>query len=441
MIWSDPAWYEAFAVLMALVCVPMFLGIPVVFAFFFANIVGVFLFKGGHIGLVQMPAEFVEALARYSYVAVPLFVLMGEILFHTGLAFRAINAIDRLISRVPGRLSVVSIAGGTVFASLSGSTIGNTALLGSVLLPDMIKRGYDPKIAMGPIMAVGGIAMLIPPSSLAVLLASLAEKPVKELLIAGIVPGLMMAGLFVSYVVMRCYLNPKLAPAHDDEAPTGSRWGPFFRNVLPLMSIFVVVVGSILLEVASPEDSAALGCVAALLAAICYRAASRSNVMKALIETAKINVMILFVIAGSLTFTQLLGISGALDGLLGQIEQYKFTQIEALLLMMAILLFLGMFMDQISMILLTLPVFLKMAEAIQIPDLWLLILILIAMEVSLLTPPFGLLLFVMKGVAPPKTTFTTIIAAAVPYVTIEIFVMFLIVVFPILAIGLPSLLR
>ena len=142
---------------------------------------------------------------------------MGEILLQTGVAFKAIGAIDRLISRVPGRLSVVSIVGGTIFSSLSGSTIANTAILGSVLLPDMISRGYHRAIAMGPIMAVGGIAMLIPPSALAVLLASLAEQSVAQLLIAGIVPGILMAVLFFAYVVGRCIINPDLAPAYDPD--------------------------------------------------------------------------------------------------------------------------------------------------------------------------------------------------------------------------------
>ena len=134
---------------------------------------------------------------NYALTPIALFLLMGEILLQTGVAFKAIGAIDRLIARVPGRLSVVSIVGGTIFSSLSGSTIANTAILGNVLLPDMVNRGYKPSISMGPIMAVGGIAMLIPPSALAVLLASIAEQSVALLLVAGIVPGILMAALFL----------------------------------------------------------------------------------------------------------------------------------------------------------------------------------------------------------------------------------------------------
>ena len=144
------SWPIALALMMALVCLPLFAGLPVALAFFLANVVGTWLFMGGMAGLSVMPMEYVFAIGKFSLVPIILFVLMGEILLHTGVAYRAINAIDKLISRVPGRMAVVSIAGGTVFSSLSGSTIANTAILGSVLLPDMVKRGYDPRFANGP---------------------------------------------------------------------------------------------------------------------------------------------------------------------------------------------------------------------------------------------------------------------------------------------------
>ncbi|MDP6708174.1 MAG: TRAP transporter large permease subunit, partial [Alphaproteobacteria bacterium] len=137
-------WYYAMTLLLGTVCLGMFLGLPVAFAFFAANILGTFLFLGGDIGLQSMPREFHLAVAKFVLTPIALFLLMGEILLHTGVAFKAIGAIDRLIARIPGRLSVVSIVGGTIFSSLSGSTIANTAILGSVLLPDMVKRGYKP---------------------------------------------------------------------------------------------------------------------------------------------------------------------------------------------------------------------------------------------------------------------------------------------------------
>ena len=476
-------WYLAFILLLGTVCVGMFLGLPVAFAFFAANVLGTFLFVNGDIGLVFMPMEFHNAI-KFTLTPIPLFLLMGEILLQTGVAFKAIGAIDRLIARVPGRLSVVSIAGGTVFSSLSGSTIANTAILGSVLLPDMMKRGYKPTIAMGPIMAVGGIAMLIPPSALAVLLASLAEQSVAQLLIAGIVPGILMAVLFFGYVVVRCAINPDLAPSYEpDESGldqpitlalnlggrTLSSWTyagrfrraanrllPFYLYILPLLIIFVVVVGSIFFKIAAPTEAAALGCLASLGACYFFRIFKSTititgiegadftwrAIAKSLIETAKINTMILFIIAGSLVFSQALANSGATDGLLDQITAMTLTPLTVVIMMMLVLLFLGAFMDQVSMLLLTLPFFLLGGSSLQvvfnIDVVWLMVLMLITMEISLLTPPFGLLLYVMKGVAPFDVSLGEVVRSALPFILIELAVLILLIIVPGVATWLPK---
>lgn len=435
-------WYWALVLLLGGAVFLLIAGLPVAFAFFAANIVGAFIFLRGEIGLSLIPIEYVFAISKFTLVPVALFILMGEILFQTGVAFRSIDAIDRLISRVPGRLSVVSVAGGTVFSSLSGSTIANTAILGNLMLPDMLKRGYHPTIAMGPIMAVGGIAMLIPPSALAVLLASLAERSISELLIAGVLPGIAMSLLFVGYIVLRCWWNPALAPASEPNRARGwDRWKPFFRDVLPLFIIFAVVVGSIFFRIAAPEEAAALGCIAAVAICAAYGQLTRAALMKALRETAKINVMLLFIIAGSLTFAQILQVSGATYGVLQAISSVEFSQLGAMIVMMLILLFLGCFMDQISMILLTLPFFLPIADAQGMHSTWLMVMMLVAMEISLLTPPFGLLLFVMKGVAPKHIRVTQVYAAAVPFILLELLVMAVLVLFPAVALWLPNAIR
>ncbi|MEM9393403.1 MAG: TRAP transporter large permease subunit [Pseudomonadota bacterium] len=490
-------WYLALLVLLGTVCFFLFLGLPVAFAFMAANIVGTALFIGGlltigdwylvTISLQSMPIEFHEAVS-YSLTTIALFLLMGEILLETGVAFKAIGAIERLIARVPGRLSIVAIVGGTVFSSLSGSTVANTAILGNVLLPDMIKRGYKPAIAMGPIMAVGGIAMLIPPSALAVLLASIAQQSVALLLVAGIVPGVLMAMSFFAYVVIRCIINPDLAPAYEQDnshldAPFvvsvhgrgerlllrwayGGRWTrtlnrtvPFCLYIMPLLSIFVVVVGSILTKFASPTEAAAMGCLAALAACYFFRLFNSTirisgiegadfdwrAVAKALTETVKINTMIIFIIAGSLVFTQALAVSGATDGLLNALVSLNLSQLGVVIMMMVILLFLGAFMDQVSMLLLTLPFFLLGSSSLQVvydlDPIWLMVLILITMEIGLLTPPFGLLLYVMKGVAPQGISIVQIIGSAIPFILIEIAVLALLVMVPEIATWLPTMLR
>tara|TARA_B100000214_G_scaffold358997_1_gene320007 strand:+ start:483 stop:1928 length:1446 start_codon:yes stop_codon:yes gene_type:complete len=479
-------WQLAMLLLLGTVCLAMFTGLPVALAFFAANVVGTALFINGDIGLVFMPLEFHNAI-KFSLAPIALFLWMGEILLQTGVAFKAIGAIDRMISKVPGRLSVVSIVGGTVFSSLSGSTIANTAILGSVLLPDMIKRGYKPSIAMGPIMAVGGIAMLIPPSALAVLLASIAEQSVAMLLIAGIIPGLLMAFLFFAYVVGRCILNPSLAPVYTpDESEIHkpvtislnffgqtqfsakydgrhkralNRILPFLIYILPLFIIFIVVVGSIFFKLAAPTEAAALGCLAALAACYFFKLFKNKirisgiegaeftlkDLIRSLMETAKINIMILFIIAGSLVFSQALSNSGATEGLLKAITSLQLTQFQVVIMMMLVLLFLGAFMDQVSMLLLTLPFFLLGSSSLQvvfnIDVIWLMVLMLITMEISLLTPPFGLLLYVMKGIAPFNVSLGQVIKSALPFILIELAVLALLIIAPEVSTWLPNQLK
>ncbi|MDJ0947574.1 MAG: TRAP transporter large permease subunit [Alphaproteobacteria bacterium] len=435
-------WGLVLLLMLGLLCVLMALGLPVAFAFFGVNIVGAFIFLGGEAGLSQLARGAFASLANFTLVPIPLFLLMGEVLFQTGVAFRAVDAVDRLIARVPGRLSIVSVLGGTVFSSLSGSTIANTAVLGSLLLPEMLKRGYHPSLAMGPIMATGGIAMLIPPSALAVLLGSLAGISISKLLIAGIIPGLMMSVLFLGYVIGRAALNPSLAPSYDVAAlAPWERWRPFIVYVLPLFGIFVVVVGSILAGWATPTESAALGCVASVIAAAAYRSLTWQSLLKACRETAKISVMILFIIVASVTFSQILAFSGATNGLLAVIEGIGVSEFTILVMMLGILLFLGAFMDQVSMIMITLPFFIPLAETVGINSLWLGVLMLIVMEVSFTTPPFGLLLYVMKGVAPPEITLRQIYVAAAPFILLAMIVLALLVAVPDLATWLPERIR
>lgn len=435
-------WLGSLALLLGLLTVLMLAGLPVAFAFLGVNLVGAYIFLGGDAGLGQVARNSATSITNFALTPIPLFVLMGEVLFHTGVAFRAIEAIERLIARVPGRLSIVSLLGGTMFATLSGSTMANTALLGSALLPEMLKRGYHPSIAMGPIMAVGGIAMLIPPSSLAVLLGSLAGISISQLLIGGIVPGLLMALFFLAYVIIRCAMNPQLAPSDSGHQSRGwVRWRPFAVNVLPLFSIVAVVVGSIIAGWATPTESAALGVTASLAAAAAYRALRIDAVMRALYETATVSTMIMFILVASTTFAQILAFSGATDGLLAAAGTFEFSHLSLAIAMLLILLFLGCFVDQISMIMITLPFFVPLAKTAGLDMLWLGVLMLIAMEVSLLTPPFGLLLFVMKGSAPHDISMGQVYRAAAPFVILELLVLALIVASPALATWMPSLIR
>src|SRR6186997_2878582 len=190
----------------------LFVGMPVAISFIAINLIGAFLFLGGDAGLHQVARNSVAAVINFSLTPIPLFILMGEVLFHTGLALKVIDGVERLIRQVPGRLAVVAVIAGTIFSAISGSTIATTAMLGSLMLPVMLARGYHPTMATGPLMAIGAVDMLIPPSALTVLLGSLSGISISKLLIGGVVPGLVLSLAFVAWIVVRVRVTPSLAP-------------------------------------------------------------------------------------------------------------------------------------------------------------------------------------------------------------------------------------
>jgi len=405
--------------------------LPVAFVFFIINIVGSYLIFGGFAGLEQMVRNEQLSVAQFSLVPIPLFVLMGEVLFHTGLAMKSVDAVDAVIRRVPGRLAVVALVAGTVFSAISGSTIATTAMLGSLLLPQMLQRNYEPKTAIGPILAIGGVDILIPPSGLAVLLGSLAGISISGLLVGGIVPGLILSALFIGYVVMRCWLNPALAPVYEDEhAPKRHPWVNLIVTVVPLIGVFAIVVVSMTSGWATPTESSALGALSTVILAACYGSLTRKNLWKSLIGTISISGSLLFIIVGATTFAQLLSFSGATAGLVAMIESSGLPQTAVLIGMLAILLILGFFIDQTSIMMITLPFYMPLLRSMGVDLVWFGILYLLCMQIGLLTPPFGLLLFVLKGVAPPGITIGMIYRAAIPYVWLTMLMMALIFIFP-----------
>jgi tripartite ATP-independent transporter DctM subunit len=418
----------------------LFTGIPVAFAFLAINLIGAVLYLGGAFGIEQIVRNSVVAVANFSLTPIPLFVLMGEILFHTGLALKVIEGIERLIRQVPGRLAVVAVVAGTVFSAISGSTIATTAMLGSLMLPVMLSRGYNPVMATGPIMAIGAVDMLIPPSALTVLLGSLSGISISKLLIGGVVPGLMLSVAFVGYIVVRVLINPKLAPATPVEERTGwAKYKLLVLYVIPLISIFVVVIGAMSGGIATPTESAALGAIATMALAAAYRALTLKAILTSLRGTITISAMILFIILGATTFSQILSFSGTTEGIVSAIFSKGLSPSQILAGMLLLLIFLGIFVDQVSMMLITLPVFMPIVQRLDIDLIWFGILYLICMQLGLLLPPHGLLLMTMKGVAPPQVTMADIFRAVIPYIAMSLLLLGLLVAFPAIATWLPAL--
>jgi len=419
----------------------LFLGLPVAFSFLVINLIGATLYLGGEPGLMQLVRNSVDSVKSFALTPIPLFVLMGEVLFHTGLAVKVIDGIERLIKQVPGRLAVVAVVAGTVFSAISGSTIATTAMLGALMMPVMLARGYHPTIAAGPIMAIGAVDMLIPPSALTVLLGSLSGISISKLLIGGVVPGLILSVCFVAYIIVRVKMKPELAPSTELVQYHGwKKFGPLVQYVIPLVLIFVLVVQAMAAGWATPTESAAIGALATVVLALCYRAITVPIMIKALRGSIGISGMILFIIVGATTFAQILSFSGASNGLVQAITGQGLPPWAVICAMMGFLIFLGIFVDQVSMMMITLPIFMPVVQALNIDLVWFGVMFLICMQLGLLLPPHGLLLMTMKGVSPPEVTMMHIFRAVTPFVVMSLLLLALVFFVPAVATWLPKLL-
>jgi tripartite ATP-independent transporter DctM subunit len=432
------SWQVLLVALLGSVLLLMTFGLPVVFAFLAVDVIGAWLVLGGHAGMELLVRNAIDGVTSYTLVSIPLFVFMGEMLFQSRLALKAIDAVNRMIARVPGRLAVVSIVAGTIFSAISGSTVATTVMLGSLLLPEMVKRGYSPRLSMGAIMGIGGVDMLIPPSALAVLLGSLAVINISDLLLAGVVPGLILSVAFVAYIVTMATIFPDQAPAEAaEQLSLRERWLPFIGDVMPLVLIFVIVILSMARGWASPTEAAAVGAMATTLIAVVYRAFTFQAFVKALHGTATITGAILLIIMGAATFSQILNFSGASSGLVNSILASVSDRWMVLLCMMATLIVLGFFVDQVSIMLITLPFYMPIVQKFGIDPVWFGVLFMMCIQIGLLHPPFGLILFAMRSVAPDDIPTKDIFLAAIPYLVMSMLMLIAIMLWPGIATWLP----
>ena len=435
------AWWLILSIIFGSLLLLLALGVPVAFAFLMINLAGAALLQGGTGGFHQLIHSIYGSVTSFSLLPIPLFVLMGEILWQTNIAARALTALDKLLGRVPGRLSMLTVLSGTIFAALSGSTIANTAMLGSLLLPDLKKRGYADDLSMGAIMASGALAMLIPPSALAVIFAVIAKISIGKVLIALIAPGLLLAAIYASYIMARAKLDPTAAPSYDVRtATTREKFTGLLLYVAPLSFVVFMVIGVMFIGVATPTEAAAFGCLGSMLLAAAYRDLNWKRFRDSIEGTLRISAMMLVIMACAIGFSQLLAYSGGSKGLLEYVLSFDAPAIVLLILMQLILLVLGCFMEQIAIMLITLPIFMPIIKSAGIDPIWFAVVCLINLEVALLTPPFGLLLFVMKG-AVPSVKMQQVYMAALPFIIIDVLVIGLLIAFPGIATVFAGLVR
>lgn len=432
-------WWIVLLAITGVLMVTFLSGIPVAFAFLVVNFLGIFYFMGTA-GFEMLILSIFGSLTKFTLAPVPLFIFMGAIIFHSGMAIRVLDCLDKWMGRLPGRLSLLTVASGAIFSNLTGSTMANTAMLGTLLVPEMTRRGYKKPMTLGPILGTGGLAMIIPPSTLAVILGGIAGVSIRGLLIGGILPGLLMATLYGGYIIGRCRVQPSLAPAYDVlSSPLSQRIRSLVQYVVPLILIVFLVLGTIMLGIATPTEAAALGAVGSLVLAAVYGRLNLGVIRKAVTTCIEITVMTFMIIAGSLAFSQILAFSGVTRHLVELVTGMDVALIFVIIAMQIVLLFLGAFMEQISMMMITLPIYMPVVEALGLNPIWFGIIVLINLQIGLTTPPFGMLLFVMKGVSPKGTTMGDIYRAALPFIMCDLVALGLIIAFPVIVTFLPSI--
>jgi tripartite ATP-independent transporter DctM subunit len=417
-------------------------GMPVAFAFLLVNVVGVYVFWGGSIGLSQLILSIDSSINTFVLVPVPMFILMGTVMFHSGVAFKMIDVLDNWLGRIAGRLSLLAVGAGALLATLTGVAMGSVAMLGSTLAPEMEKRGYSKTMTFGPILASGSLAIMIPPSALAVILASLGKFSVGKILVAIILPGLLLALAYATYIVIRCSLNPSLAPPYEVKpAPLGKRLSDLLKYVVPLMSVIVVVIGTIFLGIATPTEAASVGTLLCFILAFAYRKLDWAVLKAAVASATSITVMVFIILTGSAGFGQVLAYSGVTTGITNLALQLPVEPIVVLILMQLVVFFMGMFLEQTSILLVTIPIFMPIVSGLGFDVVWFGAIMLLNLELATLSPPFGLSLFVMKGIASADTNIMDIYKAAMPYVGINVLVMALMMLFPQIVLWLPSMMK
>jgi len=424
-------WYLVILMILGPLLVLMALGLPVAFAFLAVNVAGAFLLMGGLSGLAQVILNTVDSLSSFTLVPIALFMIMGEVMFQSRIAVDLMDTLDKWFGKLRGRLALMAVGGGVLFSTLTGNSMGSIALLGSSLTPEMEKRGYKKAMSLGPILGSSGLAIMIPPSSLAVVLGVIAELSIGRILIGIIVPGLLMALLYVIYIMGRCWLQPHIAPVFNvPKVSVSEKLQATAVNILPLTLVVFAVVGVIFLGLATPSEAAATGALATLILAAAKRRLSWQVFSGSIFSRANISVMVLLIVSGAVTFSQLLAFTGATYGMIDAVLSLQLSGDMIVFLMIMMVVLLGMFMGPLPIMLITLPIFVPLVVNLGYDPIWFAALYLVAIETGATSPPFGAALFVMKAVAPPDTTMRDIYVAAIPFIICDLLAILILFMVP-----------
>lgn len=413
-------------------------GAPLFIGFLLVNIGGV-LWLTGTRGFILVANSIFDTATIATLSAIPLFILMGELLTRSGSVEMLFTSMDKLIGRVRGRQYVLTILVSVVFGALSGAAMAVAAMMGRSLYPTMMARNYDPKLSIGAIMAGASLAPIIPPSVLVIIVGTLADVSIAELLISGIIPGLVAALLFLVYIGARVRITPSLSPEAEAPAEGQGLMGKLraVALLLPFSIIIFSVMGLILLGIATPSEAAATGVVGALLVAAIYGKLTWPMIWDAIEGAVLITAMILVIVASSNLFSQLLAFTGSTRELVTFGAGLADAPYVLLFVLLAIVFVMCMFIDQIALMLILVPMYEPLVDTAGFDPVWFWLLVLLNLTVGGMTPPFGYTMFAFKGAAR-GVSLSEVYSAAWPFVGLFIVLMVLVGLFPGLATYLPS---
>ncbi|GLQ06787.1 TRAP transporter large permease [Sneathiella chinensis] len=416
----------------------MLLHVPVGVALGLVGALGIFFMLGAGPmwGIITaIPYDFA---AHWTLSSVPMFLLMGYVAYHARLTDGLFRTARLWLSALPGGLAIASIGASAGFSAVTGSSLACAAAMGRIAVPEMLRYNYDKGLASGVVAAAGTIGSMIPPSIMLLIFGVFAEVPIGKLFIAGVIPGLLTAFMFSAMVVIRVKRNPELAPDHDLRPTWGERFVAL-AETWPLMLIIVAVVGGLFLGVFTPTEAGAVGALLSFIVAGLKGALSLDLIRKSVSETLVSTAAIFVIAIGAAILTRFLALSGVPDVLSEIAVEAAASPMMILMGIACVYLILGMFLDPIGIMLLTLPIFLPVVEAADINLIWFGILVAKFLEIALITPPVGLNVFVIKGILGDAVSTATIFKGILWFLVADLITMTLLILFPEISLWLPNL--
>ena len=410
-------------------------GIWVGFSLFIVGFIGMVLFSALPAGN-NMASSVWATVEKWEYVALPLFILMGEILFRSGISERLFKALVPWLYRLPGGLLLMNIVSCTLFAAVSGSSAATTATVGRITLAEFDKLGYDKKIAMGSLAGAGTLGFLIPPSLIMIVYAILAEVSIGKMFMAGILPGLLLSGIYSSYIIYRGIRNPEIAPKTQDYYTWAERLTAL-KDLAPTFLLILMVLGSIYAGFATPTEAAALGVLGATVFALLNRRMNFKILMECLVAAIKTNAMIMMIVVGAGFLSRVMGFLGIPAAITQAITEMNLSPYMLMVLLGVVYVILGCLLDGFSIVVMTLPIALPMVTAAGFDPIWFGIYLILMVEVSQITPPVGFNLFVIQGLTGEPIIH--IARYALPFFFLMLFTTTIITIFPEIALFLPNI--